>query len=393
MTIAVDVLVVGGGPAGSATSALLARRGWRVALIDRAVFPRAKACGDYVNPGCDALFERLGVRAAVAAAAAPVHGMRLVTAGGQIVPLAFPRRTGWSVPRARLDQVLLHHAARSGVAVHEGCRLVSLISETRGVRATVAHGAHQDCYDARVVIGADGLRSTVARAAGIDAPVRTGRYTVGAYLEGLGESGEWGEIHLRPQGYCGVAHFANGLANVTLAVPRSVLRAWRGRVETGYWSWLDGCLGLRDRLTRARRVGRFTAVGPLGYHRRPVGRGRVLLVGDSAAHADPMTGQGVYLALRGAELCAAAADAALEGSGLPARRAYARARWREFAPVFAASRLVQALAFRRGVVTRAAAQLSRHADLRVRLMDAVGNTAHPAAVLHPAVLARVLGWM
>jgi hypothetical protein len=54
---------------------------------------------------------------------------------------------------------------------------------------------------------------------------------------------------------------------------------------------------------------------------------------------------------------------------------------------------VQALAFRRGVVTRAAAQLSRHADLRVRLMDAVGNTAHPAAVLHPAVLARVLGWM
>jgi menaquinone-9 beta-reductase len=117
-----------------------------------------------------------------------------------------------------------------------------------------------------------------------------------------------------------------------------------------------------------------------------------MLVGDSAAHADPMTGQGVYLALRGAELCAAAAGDALARGGAPALRAYAVTRWREFAPVFAAGRLVQALAFRQHVVGRAAAQLARHPDLRARFIGMVGNTEHPRAVLHPAVLPRLLGW-
>jgi menaquinone-9 beta-reductase len=413
MSIAVDVLVVGGGPAGSATSALLARQGWRVALIDRAVFPRPKPCGDYVNPGGDEVLERLAVRAAVARAAVPMIGMRLFTAGGQAVALPFPRRTGWSIARAQLDHVLLEHAARAGAAVRDGCRFAGLEPDAGGVCVTVEHGARGDRYRARLVIGADGLRSSVARAAGIHSPVRRGWYALGAYLDGLaGEPDEtpaaasftdagpcgagalrWGEIHLRPRGYCGVSHLGNGLANVTLAVPRSVLHAWRGNIEAGYWAWLRECPGLRGRLRRAGRVGPFSAVGPLGFHRRPVGRGRVFLVGDSATHADPMTGQGVYFALRGAELCAAAAGDALAATGLPALRAYACARWREFLPVLAAGRLVQSLAFRERVVRRAAAQLARYPDLRSRFIGMVGNTQHPRAVLHPAVLARLLGWV
>jgi len=419
MTISVDVLVVGGGPAGSATSALLARRGWRVALIDRAVFPRLKPCGDYVNPGCDEVFERLGVRDAVAASAAPMRGMRLITPEGRTVALPFPRRTGWSIERARLDHVLLQHAARAGVAVRDGCRLLALDPRSPAVAVTVEHGRRRDRYLARLVVGADGLRSAVARAAGLHSAVRRGRYTVGAYLEGLtghrdgglpdwgvdgaaaggavaaprsGRAPGWGEIHLRPGGYCGIAHLPDGLANVTIAVPRAAVRAWRGNIEAGYWAWLHECPALRDRLGRARRVAPFTAVGPLGYHRRAIGQGRVLLVGDSAAHADPITGQGVYLAVRGAELCAGAAGDALERAGLPSLRAYAYARWREFAPVFAASRLAQALAFRPRMVRRAAAQLARHPDLRTRFIGVVGNTERPGAVLHPAVLARLLGW-
>lgn len=412
MTGPIDALIVGGGPAGSATAALLARRGCRVVVIDRAVFPRPKACGDYLNPGCDLEFERLGVRDAVAGAAARVRGMRLVTADGTAAALPFPHRNGWALPRARLDQTLLEYAARCGVEIWDGSRLASLDAGPDAVRVCFEHGGRVERRRARLVIGADGLRSAVARAAGIDAAVTHGRYTVGAYLSGLEElpasvdftvAGEsaarrssgtdgWGEIHLRADAYCGVAHLPGGVANVTLAAPRRTLRAWRGNVEAGYWTWLRGCPGLRDRLARAERVGPLTAVGPLGYYRRRAGRGRVLLVGDAAAHLDPMTGQGVYLALRGAELCAAIAAEALDRTGVPSLRKYALARWREFGPVFAASRLVQGLAFRRGVARRAARQMVRHPDLAGRLVGMIGNTEGVGAVFHPAVLPRLLGW-
>ena len=185
MTGLVDALVVGGGPAGSATAALLARRGCRVVLIDRARFPRAKPCGDYLNPGCDEVLGRLGARDAVARVAAPICGMRLVTPEGFAVGLPFPRRTGWALSRAQLDQTLLDYAGRTGVDVRDGTGLVSLESEAGSAGIWLERGGRRDRCRARIVIGADGLRSAVARAADLGAVARRGHYTVGAYIGGL----------------------------------------------------------------------------------------------------------------------------------------------------------------------------------------------------------------
>lgn len=364
-------------------------------MLDRAAFPRPKPCGDYLNPGCDEALDRLGVRSAVARAGVAMCGMRVTTPDGLAVGLLFPRRHGWALPRRDFDQVLLEHARRAGTEILEETRVLALDSEPRGVRVITEHRGRRCDRVAQVVVGADGLRSTVARAAGIGAPARHGRYTIGTYLAGLdaagGDARRWGEIHLARDGYCGVAHLPNGLANVTVAVPRSTVRRWRGDLEAGYWAWLRRCPGLRDRLAGVARVAPFAAVGPLGHHRRPAGRGRVLLVGDAAAHLDPMTGQGVYLALRGAELCAAAVAAALERTGLPSVRRYEQARRREFRLVFAASQILQYAAFHPWVVRRAASRLARHADLRGALIGAIGNTDGMGSVLRPAFLARLMG--
>lgn len=395
---AADVIVVGGGPAGSATAASLARSGVRVALFEREIFPRRKPCGDYLNPGCDAAFGRLGVREAVAAAGArTVHGMRIVAPAGDGVTLSFGHRVGWDLPRRTLDDLLLAHAARCGARVYQGVRVVGIARDRSQVRVSILRrsGAPAEIYSARLAVGADGLRSAVARMGGLGGPPRRGRYTVGAYLEGLAPRAQdagAGEVHLGKDRYCGVAYLPGGLANVTVAVGRDTLRSRPDTIEAWYWASLRTFPELADRLAHARQVGPIAGSGPLAYWRRRCVADRIVLVGDAAAYMDPMTGQGVYLALRGAELASAAVLDALRHVRSPRRglAAYARAR-HELRGVFVISRILQALTFRPGIAARVVRQLRAEPHLGAALIAAVGNIAPPESVLRPGFIARTLG--
>lgn len=397
-----DVIVVGAGPSGSTASAMLARAGCRVLMLDRAKFPRAKPCGDYLNPGCTDVLSRIGVWDAVAAASAPVAGMRLVAADGTRAPTRFSAGSGCALPRAVLDHLLVAHAAAAGASVIEEASVVRIDREARQVRVTVARGrgkVRSEQHRASLVIGADGLGSRVARAVGAGAPLRDGRFAVGGYVEGLapdigdGDQHPFGELHLARDRYCGVAYFPDGLANVTIALSRRELRTWGEGLEARYWAALRAFPGLRDRVGSARLVGRLRTTGPLAFCRhRAVVRG-VVLAGDAAGFIDPMTGQGIYLALRGGELAANAVAHALDAGGAAARHlaGYESARRRAFGSAFLLSRLLQRITSQPALANRALRRMAGRPDLGTRFIDAVGNARPAASVFHPGFLAGLFG--
>ena len=167
-----DSIVVGAGPAGSATALLLARAGARVLLLDRARFPREKPCSEYLSPESTRVLERLGphVLAAVAAAS-PAHltGMKVVAPSGAGVVGRF-ETFSFALPRTRFDTILRDAAQAAGAEVREGVKVEELLYDdgaVAGVASRVTGNGKRDSYRARVVVGADGLRSVVARRLGM----------------------------------------------------------------------------------------------------------------------------------------------------------------------------------------------------------------------------------
>src|SRR5262245_19858870 len=131
--LTVDALIIGAGPAGSATAAWLAEAGWRVLAIDRASFPREKPCSEYMSPEAVRMLDRLGVTPALrTAGASTLSGSSVLAARGAQLVGRFPGKTGLSVARRVLDQALVTAARARGAEVLEATSLERL--ETDGGR-------------------------------------------------------------------------------------------------------------------------------------------------------------------------------------------------------------------------------------------------------------------
>ncbi len=281
-----DVICVGGGIAGAATAARLAREGRRVLVLDRAHFPREKACGEGIMPYGMAALERLGFEPP---AGMPVRGLVFRT-GDARLELPFPGRAGLAVRRLALDAALLRHAASSGAEV--------LRAAVRGVgpgRVTTDRGA----FTAKALVGADGVHSVFHRDFAV--PVRRDGSRVGfsTHLAGLEALRDRVEILVFAGGELYVAAVEEDVVLTALLVERRL-----GLRAEGVPAFLRSVLGARFR--RARLVSPVLGAAPLATRvARSTGPGW-LLVGDSAGRIDPASGQGMSMALVTAEYAATA---------------------------------------------------------------------------------------
>jgi len=312
---AFDVAVVGAGPAGSAAAIGLAQRGYEVALIEKKSFPREKLCGDFINPINWPLFRELGVEHEVLALPhARVSGFRITTTAGREAVAQFTasehgRSLGLGLRRAYLDQVLFDRAAALGVKVFQGRRLVDL---SRAAQVWRLRSDGGEKWQAKIVIGADGRNSWVAPRLGLSKRAAVGGRSVAfqCRLEYAGAIDGKVEIHLFRGGYAGVVGLGDGTLNLCLAVDKRTLPRERS-AEFVFARILPHNPFLRDILKRSEIMSELRSVYPVHFPSRRCYGDRALLVGDAARVSEPVTGEGIFFAIRSGLMAAQAADGAL----------------------------------------------------------------------------------
>jgi flavin-dependent dehydrogenase len=398
VTAARDVIVVGAGPAGAAAGILLAERGLAVTVLDRARSPRTKICGEYLSPEGARILDRLGTLKAIdAAGALPLVGMRLTAPDGRVLEGRYraigawrPHREGaLAIPRAVLDAALSERLHATTADVREQVRVTDVVVEGQrvvGVRAIDAQGRRHELR-APLVIGADGRASVIAQRLGCRRPHRLRRLALATYVAGLPGCRDVGEIFVDPPDYAILNPLAPDRANLSLVVPLGDAVPHSARLATFLEARARQLPHLARRLAGAERVAPVQAMGPLAYRVSAPRHGGVLLIGDAAGFYDPFTGEGIFAALRGAELAAESAARALAAGDLSARalHGFHRARRDAFRAKARLARAIQFVIRRRWAANLVATALERRPGLLEVLLGVIGDYVPPGALLSHGV--------
>jgi len=384
-----EVLVVGGGVAGSATALQLAQRGHEVLVVDRATMPREKVCGEGLMPHGVAALRRLGVEPSELGV--PFHGIRY-GAGGRLAEGRFPDGAlGYGVRRVGLDEVLQARArAHPRIEVREGIK----VQAVRGQPGRMVLGTRQGELIGRAVVGADGLHSRVRRQAGLHRPARgRRRYGVRAHVAlaaGL-RAPSTVDVHVVDGAELYVTPTGPREVNIAVLAEAETMKGLAGDLAAGWQRLARKAPPVAELLEGATQQSQAAAVGPLRQAPSDVVADGVVLVGDAAGFVDAITGEGMSLTLLDATLAAEALSVALRRGTLrrddlaPYRRERTRLHWQ----LTALTELILWGIRFRPLARHVVANLSRHPDVFGRLL-AVNTGAAPITHIGLSGLRRAL---
>ena len=304
--------------AGATTARLLAEKGHHVILLDRARFPRDKPCGEGVMPTGVRLLDQLGILARIPQEQRHViRGVGFVVNGRDSVCGDFPDigagyTQGLGVKRLVLDHQVLESArAHPRVEVHESEPALDASWPPGALAEVSTPRAH---YRARVVVGADGVRSLIRRKAGLELPRgRRLRYGIRAHF--TFPKGhplpDYVMVYVGAGAECYTTPVSASELEVALLIERNQMKSFAGQLVPAFDAFLKNQPHLWAVIRGGQRTSDVLACGPFDVWPRSRVSDRVILVGDAGGYLDPVTGEGISLALQGAYWAAEIVDAAL----------------------------------------------------------------------------------
>lgn len=394
-----DVIVVGARCAGSATAMLLARRGYRVLLADRTTFPSDTISTHSIHNAGVACLKRWGLLDKVVASGCPptvryVFHFGPLTLGG-LPPAANGVAEAYSPRRIVLDKILVDAAVDAGAELQEGLLVESILTDgdrVVGIRGRV-NGGPSLAERAPLVVGADGVRSTVGRLTGAQS---YNEHPPGAcyyYSYWSGVPIEDFQVYFVGGRFLLAFPTNDRLVGLAVAWSHHEFHKVRGDVQANFLEALALAPELAERVGAGKREERFvgTADTP-NFFRRPYGPGWAL-VGDAGYHKDPCTAQGITDAFHDAELLAEAIDAGYSGRRplQVALAEYERQRNERVMPMYELTCELATLQPPRPDMQRVLAALEGNEEETSRLFGTIAGTVRLPEFLSPDNIQRILG--
>jgi geranylgeranyl reductase family protein len=287
----VDVAIVGGGPAGSTCAAFCAAAGLRTLILERERFPREKVCGDCINPACWPVLEKLELAEQIRNSPhSALKAVEFIGIGGQVLRVDLPRgdKSEIAMKRSLFDHLLLDRARTLGAEIREEATLIAL---DRTAAKNWKIDIVRETFAARVVVGADGRNSTVARLRNLLPRPERERVALQAHIPLPKGFGNRVVLQFLPEGYSGQAPVNDRKLNLCLVGTPPTISSLRTWAEQQFNLPADQPWRTITPLTRA----------PIS-----VAHDNLFFIGDAARVVEPFTGEGIYYALRSGELAASA---------------------------------------------------------------------------------------
>lgn len=396
-----DVIVIGGGPSGASAAMFSARMGYRTLLLEQARFPRGKVCGEFISPAADSILSELGVLQEIESLA-PVRLNGVAVSSNERVGVAieYPPLPGsqekvasLSLPRFAFDRIMLDRAKSSGVEVREEHKVTDFIFRDGNVAGVEGRDASRSSFTAqgKVVIDAGGRNGISLRRFDLKKrAASSSKIALAAHWQVPWRAGPYCYMHISSPGYTGMAPVSSNSVNVVLVVDQSDLKS-----KNPQQFYSDAVLNnsLREKILEGGELmEKARTVDSLAFQVRPVPCGGLLLVGDAMGFIDPFTGEGIYLALRSAQIATGVVDRAFKALDFSRKSLseYERNRRLEFNKKFLLSKILRRLINQPRLCDRVVSALARSPELAAPLVGVIGDYIPAKKVVAVKFLMKLL---